>query len=105
MNRGLDPLYASAIQTGYSTINRLADLLSSDHSLGMLALLNQFGRAIQQTRRSILSSDQTFTLWQLKSYMIFLKQLDSELCRNKHEPLTIHGELAYLLPDTIHSRG
>src|SRR5450432_1727654 len=47
----------------------------------------------------------TSTLWQLKSYMIFLEQLDLELCRNKHEPLTIHGEPAYLLPDTIHSRG
>lgn len=60
MNRGLDPLYASAIQTGYSTINRLADLLSSDHALGMFALLNQFGRATQQTRWSILSSGQNF---------------------------------------------
>jgi hypothetical protein len=60
MNRGLDPPYASAIQTGYSTINRLAGLLSSDHSLGILALLNPFGRAIQQTRPSILSSDQNF---------------------------------------------
>jgi hypothetical protein len=45
MNRGLDPPYAPAIQTGYSTINRLADLLSSDHSLAMLALSNQLGHA------------------------------------------------------------
>ena len=59
-SQGLGPLYASAIQTGQSTIHSLAQTLIEGQSSGVLAISNQLRRAIQQTQESILSSGDIF---------------------------------------------
>jgi hypothetical protein len=60
IKQGLGPLYASAIQTGQSTIDRLFDMTNNDQSMGVLALSNQLDLAIKQTQESILSSGDLF---------------------------------------------
>ena len=60
ISQGLGPLYATAIQTGQSTIYRLAETFVEGQSSGVLAIENQLRRAIQQTTESISLSGSLF---------------------------------------------
>ena len=60
IGQGLGPLYATAIQTGQSTIYKLAETFVEGQSPGVIAIDNQLRRAIQQTTESILLSGSLF---------------------------------------------